>query len=209
MHGFDFFAGGIEDGIIAALQPMHVKNGGYVKSILPYGGQLDGERLRSALGELTPLMPLILVSYGDGKDVEFPPLPKLPGRPLSFKHECSYSAICCSDDARGEKARRRDSIGGVYKMITDVRDLISGMQFRINTGDETMLLNPDPMKPVEVQFIARLPELTAYAQHFDTYFHYTSPDRREAGASVRELIIAVDNLYPKDETDQRPGVLLQ
>ncbi len=204
-HGFDFFVAGIEDGMIAALKPAMP----YVKEWGTYGGELDTEQLRRALGELTPRMPLVLVSYEDGEDVESPATAPLPGEPRVFKHDCGFAVIVVSGDARGDLARRRGKGQdiGAYKMIADAKSALDCLQFKVVDGDETVLLNPEPLKPAGVDYIARLPQLTAYAIHYDTYFKYLTPDRTTTGPLVQELIFEVENTYPKDGSNL-PGVVL-
>jgi hypothetical protein len=213
MRGFDFFVGGIEDGIVEALEPLHVKSdGGYVKTIASYGGELDSDNIKRALGELTPRLPIMLAAYGDGEDVESPataPVP--PTLPRLFRHDCTFTVLCCSGDARGERARRRGagSSVGIYRMIADVWERIAGLQFKIMDGDETVLLNPEPMKPSGIEYLARLPQLTAYSVHFDTYFRYETPDRSKADPMlVRELVFEVDNTFEKGDANL-PGVVIK
>ena len=116
MRGFDFFISNIEDGILAALR----SELDYVKDFATYGGELDSEQLRRALGELTSRLPLILVSYGDGQDVQDPRTAAVMDEPRIYRHDCTFTVICCSGDARGDLARRRNATG-TYKMIADVR----------------------------------------------------------------------------------------
>lgn len=191
--------------MIAALQAAM----SYVKEFGTYGGELDSEQLRRALGELTPRLPLVLVSYGDGEDVESPPTAPLPGEPRFFKHDCTFTVICCSGDARGDLARRRGKGNdkGAYKMIADAKAALDCLQFKVVEGAETVLLNPEPLKPVGIDYIARLPQLTAYAIHYETYFKYTTPDRTTPSVLVEELIFEVENTYPKDGSNL-PGVVL-
>jgi phage gp37-like protein len=163
-RGFDFIVGGIEDGIIDTLKAalLLTPQGGYLKKIDSYSGELDSEQFRKALGELTPQLPLILVSYGDGDDTLDPATVPFQGMPRSYRHDCTFTVMCLSGNARGEKARRRGSTG-VYKMITDVRSLLGGVKFkgRVVETDEMVTLNTEPFRYAGVEYIARLPELTA------------------------------------------------
>ncbi|HEY6334099.1 MAG TPA: phage protein Gp37 [Blastocatellia bacterium] len=213
--GWDFYVGGIEDGIVAALsQTLLIANGGYMKTIQTYGGELDTDTIKEAVSQLALSFPLMLVSYADGKDVRFPATPLVardagfpvtvtgaPQQvPQNYKHECTFSVICCSADARGEFQRRRGvaavspgvSTQGVYKMLADARDTLSGLQFQlVDQSDNAVLLNNDPLMPVGVEFIARLPNMTAYAIHFSTYFRYTSPDRTSAPGAVNQVVFVL------------------
>lgn len=210
MRSFEFHVGGIEDGIIAALRAA-VGTGapaGYAKTIASYGGQLDADHLKKALSDITPMMPLFLVGYGDGEDVQSPataPVP--PTLPRYFRHDCTFTVFCCTDDARGEKARRRGKTG-VYRMISDAWETLGGLQFVALDGQEQVVLNPEPLRPAGVDYIARLPNLTAYAVHFDTWFKHATPDRSVTGPLVQELIFDVENQYQKGEPPNLPGVIL-
>ncbi|HEX8090891.1 MAG TPA: phage protein Gp37 [Blastocatellia bacterium] len=209
-RGFDFIVGGIEDGIIDTLKAalLVTPQGGYLKSIEGYSGELDADQLRKALGDLTPRLPLMLVSYGEGEDTLDPATAPFQGMPRSYRHDCTFTVICVSGNARGEKARRRGSTG-VYKMIADVRRLLGGVKLkgRVAGTDEMVTLNPEPFRYGGVEYIAQLPELTAYAVHFDTYFRHGEPDRSQPGQPVRELVITIENTFEKGESNL-PGVTI-
>lgn len=205
MGAFEFHVGGLEDAILDLLKEKLV---GVVKTFALYSGELDSANVKTALGALTPKFPLILVSYAEGDDQPDPPTGIIKGAPLHFRHECSFAVICATNDARSETSRRRGPVTpanewpGVYQLIDGVREALGGIQFAsVNdaTG-ETILLNDRPFIPLGVEFVARLPNITAYAAIFDTNFRYTTPDRRAvAGPSVSRL-----NL---DVTAQHGGLL--
>jgi hypothetical protein len=201
-RNFEFFVGGIEDGILEVLKAGMA----YVKEFATYGGELDSAKLREALGALTPRFPLVLASYSDGNDVLDPQTSALPGAPMRFRHDCGFSVIVCAADARGERQRRRGAGIGAYKMLSDVRELLSGWQFKVPVGNERVLLNPQPFIPAGVEYIARLPDLTAYTQHFDTYFRYTTPDRRAASKPVAGLNFGVSPAGEAGGPGGSPGV---
>jgi phage gp37-like protein len=214
MKPFDFTVGGIEDGIIAALTPLKAvgNEAGYLKTLDTYSGQLDGEQLRRALDDLTPMMPAMLVAYGDGKDVEDPATVPFQGAARLFRHDCTFTVICLSDNARSEKARRRGAVGGVgvYRMIEDARARLGGLKLIAETDGsppEQIVLNGEPLKYAGVEYLARLPELTAYAVHFDTWFRFSEPDRGVVGPLAQELIFTVSNEYQKGDRNL-PGVVL-
>jgi phage gp37-like protein len=202
---FDYVVGGIEDGMIQVLKDAIVLpvDGGYVKTISTYAGELDKDTLRAALAELVGSLPLILVCYSDGEDKALPATPPVAGEPFVVTHECSFSVICCSDDARGEKTRRRGA-AGVYKMLADARRLLSGLRFTKMEGGVKVLLNSLPMTPAGVDYIARLPDLTAYAQHFDTTFSYETQDRRvvRPGVNITASVVVrgEGSLVTRDES---------
>jgi phage gp37-like protein len=212
-ESFELTVGGIEDGINQALSDtLSVSNGGYLKEIASYGGQLDEQTLKAFVTQLAPRFPLILVAYGDGEDKEVPATSTAFNEPRIFRHDCSFSVICCTNDARGEQAQRRGAVGGVgvYRMLASVRETLSGYRFQKQNGiNQMVLLNLEPLKPSGVQYLARLPGLTAYAQHFDTYFKWTEPDRRVAGVPVQDLIIEVEPLNAENDIGGLPGVTIE
>jgi hypothetical protein len=212
LKNFEYIISGIEDGIIAALDQAigNISNGGYINTIATYSGELDREQIKHAIGALTAKFPLLLVSYAEGEDVLDPPTPAVKGKPRHYRHDCSFTVICCSDNARGEKARRRGAgtSAGVYRMISDVRTILGGLRLWAQEGEEKFLLNHEPFRYADVEYVAKLPELTAYAVHFETYFRFSEPDRSEQGPLVSELVFDVENTYQKGETNL-PGVVLK
>jgi uncharacterized protein DUF1834 len=208
MQNFEFFVGGIEDGIIELLNQLYgFRDGnpnGYLKDVGSYGGQLDEKVLTAYIDELTPMFPLMLVAYGDGADKLDPATSPAYGEPRIWKHDCTFSVICCDDNARGEKERRRGDAGmpGVIKMISDTRDALAGRQFK-KDGE---LLTFEPIRLAGVEFIARLPQLTAYVQHFDTFFRWTEPDRRGETHDVEELIFTAGSTGGTKPPGTLPGV---
>jgi Domain of unknown function (DUF1834) len=208
---FNFYVGGIEDGMIAALTAIVGGDDGYAKEIATYAGELDAETLRAFIEELTPRMPLFLVAYGSGEDKLNPPVAPVFDEPRLFRHECNFNVFVCSDDARGDMARRRGvgNVVGVYQMIADVQRALADLRFRVTVEgeDEPVLLNTEPLRPDGINYIARLPELTAYAVRFATAFRYASPDRRVAGRAVSGLFFDLSTLGTHGENRLRPGVL--
>lgn len=220
---------GTEDGIVALLNLLYRRRNdnpdGYLNDdVMTYGGELNDEgTLRRFIDELAPRFPLMLVAYGDGIDKEVPATSTVLGQPRIWRHECSFAVFCCDDNARGEEERRRGSIGGpgLYQMIDDVREALAGVSFarrgeqivrrvpnqKPQVGD--VLLNLDPLKISGVEWLARLPGLTAYAQHFETYFQWVEPDRRVAGTAVEELVFDVTSLNNETSPGGLPGVILK
>lgn len=212
-ESFDFVVGGIEDGIIGLLQSALLlpppQGAGYLKQIASYGGELDAQTLRKFIDELAPQFPLMLVAYGDGDDKEMPATAPVFGEPRIFRHDCTFSVFCCTSDARGDQAQRRGAAAGVgvYQMLADVREAVAGYQFRReNAAHDMVLLNFEPLKPAGVEYVARLPGLTAYVQHFDTYFKWTEPDRRAVGTVVQNLFFDVVPLNLESGPGSLPGV---
>jgi phage gp37-like protein len=214
MPGFEFFVGGIEDGIIellTSLLSVKADPPGYLKNIASYGGELDESTLKKFVEQLAPRFPLMLVCYGDGDDRLLPATSPALDAPRIWQHNCTFTVIACSDDARGDSAQRRgtEAKPGVYKMIEDARELLAGRRFRRAIGNEQVLLTLEPLRPAGVEYLARLPQLTAYAQHFDTYFKWTEPDRRAAPRPVDDLIFDVTPLNAETEPGGLPGTVLE
>jgi phage gp37-like protein len=208
--GFDQIIGGIEDGIIAALKTavgVGVADG-YVKTVESYGGEMESQEVEEVLSVLTPRLPAMFVAYGSGDDTLNPATQtSLPGEPRHFRHDCGFTVVCCDNNARGEKQRRRGAPGavGLYRMMADVRAIISGVQFKATIDSESKILNSEPMRLAGVDHIARLKDLTAYAVHFGTWFRYSEADRRQSGQLVQEVVITIDNTFEKGESNL-PGV---
>lgn len=214
MPGFEFFVGGIEDGIIELLTnvfSVRADPPGYLKTVAAYGGELDGTTLKKFIDELAPLFPLMLVCYGDGNDSLVPGIAPAADEPRIWRHDCTFTVIACSDDARGESAQRRgiQAKPGVYRMIDDAREFLAGRRFRRPLGSEQILLTYEPLRPAGVEYLARLPELTAYAQHFDTYFKWTERDHRPAARGVDELIFEVSPMNAETGPGGLPGTQLE
>lgn len=208
---FEFYVGNIEDGILAALEAQLRPIG--VKTFITYSGELDTETLKKAISSLTPKFPLVMVSYTDGDDVQDPKTAPILNKPMHFRHDCSFAVICASADARGENARRRgkETLGrkiGVYTMLSKVREVLSGLRLSLIDDDEKVTLTHSPFKPSGVQYIARIPSITAYASVFDTNFRYSTIDRQEAGINVSELVLGVESRNaPNNTTPTNPGVI--
>lgn len=207
---FEFYVGGIEDTILTLLETEMKPLG--VKTFASYSGELDSENLKQALGALTPKFPLVMVSYADGRDTQDPKTPAIFGRSLHYRHDCSFAVICASSDARGETARRRGQLNkgkriGTYQMLAAVREILSGLNLIIDIDNEKTDLTNQPLLPIGIEYIARIPNVTAYAAIFDTYFRYSTPDRTQAGIDVTEFTLNVESLNDTEiEELQLPGV---
>lgn len=232
---FNDYVGGIEDGIIGVLtarrkvHPDHPDR--YLKDIGSYGGELDENTLRETLNEVQDRIPLALVGYTDGEDTLMPATAPVFGQPRTYRHDCSFAIIAVAEDARGGTAQRRGAAGsvGVYQMLADFRQDLSGL-WLIRKGDtivtragdrplaaDEQLLTFDPLKPADakqnrssIQFIARLPEMTAYAVVFDTWFEWTEDDRRGGTTPVTELIFEATVRDARNrQIEQLPGVTVE
>lgn len=216
MIDFEFYVGSIEDAIIAALETPLKAIG--VKTFDTYSGDFEPDNLKKALGAMGATFPLILVSYTDGADESDPKTPRVLNRSLRLRHDCSFAVICAANDPRGDNARRKGKLTGVkkigvYTMISKVREVLGGLNLKAvdPDTDEIVLLTHDPLVPTGVEYIARMPNITAYAAIFDTYFRYATPDRTPAGTEVDELILGVESLNdPRPvANDNTPGVIFE
>lgn len=217
MKDFEFYAGGIEDAILQLLEGEMKPLG--VKTFATYSGELDSENIKRALGELTPKFPLILVAYGDGEDKRLPSVSPVLGEPIHFRHDCTFIVTCVTNDARGDKNRRRGKVG-CYRMISRVRDILSGLQIKkvISDADlemygdavylgEEVLLTYEPLMPLANEYIARLPDIAAYAVPFETYFKWSSKIRSQTGANVVSVTTNVQSLNENQNSPANmPGV---
>jgi hypothetical protein len=233
VRSFDFYVTGLEDGMIAALQHSCL----WAKTVTTYAGELDEVAIREGLARLVNRMPLILVTYGQGEDVQAPGVGAIaasftPGtlastlerqggpiaianlKPRVFQHNCLFSAIIVSNDTRGELARRRAKTEtgatipgaiGLYQMMGEVKAAVDDLQFYVidPTADKPVRLNTQPFKPVAVDYMAKLPDITAYAVHWETAFKYRTPDRTPQYPKVKDLIVDVTNTESFDNT--HPG----
>lgn len=187
---FEFYAGGIEDGIIQLLTPMKqapLK----VRELTTYSGQLDGDAIKDALAADARLFPLVMVSYTGGENAANPPIPQVLGRPIHFLHTCGFVVIVADDNPQGERERRRSKI---YAMIAAVYEALSGVRLQKTVEAEQVLLNTMPLTPTTNEYIERLPDLTAYAVHFETAFKWSSPDRTAEPIDVVSLDIEVNSM---------------
>jgi phage gp37-like protein len=213
-RGFSFHVGGIEDGIVATLKEYCAA---YKPDVATYSGELDAKNLREALSRLSPRFPLYLASYGQGKNTLRSKLGPEIDAPHEVRHDCNFTVICCHDNARGETERRRgDGLEiGVWEMIEDALAALSRKRFVAVVEGEKIVLNHEPLNPwshpennlPDVEYMIQQPDLTAYAVHFDTYFVWVTPDRREEESLVKEIKIEV---FPGSggRNLDRPGVTL-
>jgi hypothetical protein len=213
LRPFEFTVGALEDGVVAALGAAMLKGqapSGYVSEIATYSGEMATEKLIRALAEQPRRFPLIFVNYAEGEDVVDPKTAPVLGQPRIYRHDCLLAIACLSNDARGETARRRGTAGarGAYHIVSEVRDTLAGLVIKVQDGDETILINREPLRCAGVENIVRLPELTAYVVYFETYLRFVEKDRSEQGTLVQELVIDVSNTFEKGDSNL-PGVVLR
>lgn len=197
---FEFHITGLENAILNILQ-----NGDLAANIPPmtnvnefanYSGELDRENLLEAIRSFANRFPLVLVSYGSGVDKRKAATGMADKEPIENEHRCSFVVVVASDDLRGEDERRTSA----YKMIAQVRKLIGGIQFEVESEDESesVLLNHAPMIPAGVECISRLKDLTAFAVHFTTMFHEWMPDRRVVPTTIEEIKLKIHTALPEE-----------
>lgn len=189
---FEFYAGGIEDGIIEILTAAMKAAPLSVREVTTYSGELDDpETVEHAIAAEARHFPLVMVGYGRGKDIRQAATSAVLGRPLHYRHECTFIVVCADDNPLGERARRRSQ---VYAMIAKVRDELTGRRLKTVVEDEEYLLTTDVIEPESNEFIVRLPNITAYAVVLKTAFAWSSPDRTSAGTDVDAIIVGVDSI---------------
>lgn len=108
--------GAIEDAIISALSPLHQGQGGDVKKIAGYQGELDEDNLTQFIVQF----PAILVAFGGSiyKEDAFP----------YMVEEMTYSLLINDRNMRGNEAARRGSplTPGTYSLMQQVREKLHG-----------------------------------------------------------------------------------
>jgi len=204
---FNFYAGGIEDGILEVLQaPMKAIG---VKSFATYSGQLDSpDDLKAAISQQMLRYPFTMVSYAGGESKRDPPTSPVFGKPLHYRHDCSFAVIVADDNPTGEKARRRSK---VYQMISIVWNELTGVRLKKRIDDVDYLLNTQIFEPIE-NIQIRMPNITAYGIVIDTAFKWTSPDRTDEGIDVTEIVVGVNALNDAGNIrllPELPGVTTQ
>lgn len=209
---FEFYAGGIEDGIIDVLTPIMQAAPLSVRELTTYSGELDREALQEAIASQARMFPMVMVSYAGGESFPYPATPAVKGRKLRFRHDCHFLVIVADDNPFSEKARRRSK---VYGMISAVWTTLTGIRLKktVNVPPNTdYLLTIDPLIPVANDYIERLPNITAYAVSIKTAFKWVSPDRQLPGTPVSQLIVGVDNSKNSavvQQPDNMPGVTFE
>lgn len=188
---FEFHINGLENAILNLLKTgnddLNISPMTGTQEFSAYSGELDRENVIDALRRSTNRFPLVMVAYGAGVDKRKAATGLLENEPIEIEHTCGFIVVVASNDFRGEKARR----SSIYKMIAEVRQNLGGVQFEIEVENEKLFLNHAPLIPSAVECISRMPDLTAYAVHFETMFHEWLPDRREVQANIEEIILDV------------------
>ena len=200
---FNFYAGGIEDGILEVLTTPLKAIG--VKSFATYSGELDSEKaLKDAISQSLLKYPFVMVSYAGGASANNPPTSRTDHKPRHHRHECTFSVIVADNTPQGDRDRRR---GQIYKMISAVWETLVGVRLVKEVDGEHYVLNVDPFdEPENVRI--NIPNVTAFGIIFDTAFRWTSPDRTPDGTNVTELIVGVESLNASGTAlpSESPGV---
>jgi Domain of unknown function (DUF1834) len=204
---FNFYVGGIEDTMLAALKAGMPDT---KATFATYSGQLDNsEELNKALGELSVSFPLVMASYAEGVDYQEPAISPVLGRPRPFRHECEFGVIVASDDARGESERRRGAYG-TYPLIAGVKRVLTDLRLSKEVDGTNYPLTTAPLEPTTNEVVLKMANITAYIVFFRTAFKWTSLDRTSAGTAVTEFVLGVDSLNTPGQNDgSKPGVEFQ
>lgn len=125
----------IEDAIIATLSPLHQDQGGDVKKIAGYQGELDEDNLTQFIIQF----PAILVAYVGStyKEDSFP----------YMIEEITYSILINGRNMRGNEAARKGILSaGTYSIMQQVRDKLQGERLGLDIRPaqilrETALIN--------------------------------------------------------------------
>jgi phage gp37-like protein len=205
---FDFYAGGIEDGIIEILRPAMTPQPLGVRNLTTYSGELDPDNLKKAIASMPSVFPMVMVSYADGEDSLFAKSSPVLGRPRVYRHECTFVVICADNNPQGERNRRRSK---VYSMIAAVRRELTDRRLKKLVGEdvetEEVLLTTEPFEPIANDYIMRMPDITAYAVVFKTAFNWESEDRTGDGIPVTDILVGAESLNEETENaGNLPGV---
>ncbi len=137
----------IEDGIIAALAPVTVANGGPVRTLGSYEGQFD--ETVDAKNQFMVICPAVLVTYlGSSLEPD--------GAPL-FTRVLRFAALHGSANLKSETDRRND----VYTLLDSVRPLLNS---------NTLGLDISPLLLERETVIATGKHLTIYSAEYKTSF---------------------------------------
>lgn len=189
---------GVLGGMIKSLDEAVGKPKGYVNEIVFYKGQFGDRRdsvretVKKVLGSLAGKTPLLIVAYAGGDNVEEPAagMPRTESR--CFSHKCSFVVFAVDSDVRGQETQVRGSTmnPGVFQMIGDVLETLSGLQVTDEAGE--VVFNPSGLTPSDVVVVDHLSNVAAYAVYFDTSFQWQTKPRKVAGVAVEELIFSAE-----------------
>ena len=203
---------GMAEAINAAVGSVRTESG-YVKNIVVRAGQLNREGMRETLKTALAAglgTPLIILCYVLGNDVLIDDDGPLAGTPRTFRHDCDFAAICADSDTRGQEIQLLGVVNspGLFKMISDVREVVSGQQFvmRDEDADADFDLNESPLLPAGVEPIDKIPAVSAFALHFLTDFYFSTPDRRKPPVRVELINFGIGLMNNPSGHGGLPGV---
>lgn len=218
-HDLYFFITGIQDGLKTVLEAAHGGAQGYLKALEVYGGARDDNSIRDFVAQMTPSFPAGLVVFGDAVKKMDPATSPAFGEPRTFRVDCVFTVICCDDNMRGQVERQRGDAGspGVIKIFSDTSETLSGL-YLARRGNATVVVPPGrepaegdvlltdgPLTPTDDRYL-ELPGLTCYGSDFETFFHWTEPDRREEEVHVVEVDLTFGPADRAEQPSQLPGV---
>lgn len=187
----------------------------YVKTVRTYNGELgDRAKLAEAVKTLKDELPLVLVAYSGGEDVEWDGNLH-PNTPRDKQHEATVTLVCCSDDSRSQYVRKRgkdpltrkDGQALSHRMMSDARDLLDNRQLTTAVDDEEVVLNVGQLDANSNDYVERITGLTAVAVNFTCVFAYTTPDHTtEPGGEIATFNFSVAGADTAPELRHPPGV---
>lgn len=144
----------IEDAMITAVSnkcKKGVAQGGYVRTVDTYGGELMG-----ALEALTARFPCVLFEFDR---FENSVLAAKGTAALARRRKLFFNIYIAAQNLRSEKKARRGT-GGTYAMIEDVSDALDGQQLGLAIG---------AIDITDVEVIDNLPGVSAYRMGAETF----------------------------------------
>lgn len=78
-------------------------------------------------------------------------------------------------------------------MISRVWDTLAGLRLNVTIEDVKHLLTIEPLTPTAIEYVAKMPNMTAYAVIFETAFRWSSPNRAPETTDVTEMILGIDS----------------
>ncbi len=143
----------IEDALIAVLAPLHSDQGGDVRKIAGYQGELDSENLTQFVIQF----PAILVAFAGSAY-------KMDAYPYMIE-ELTYTILIADRNMRGNEAARKGAprTVGTYTLMRQVRQLLHGKRLDLSmaTSDpltivrEVALVNTKTVSIYSAEYLVR------------------------------------------------------
>jgi len=140
----------IEDAILAALAPLGTGQGGSVKKIDSYGGELDEEKI----AQFAVTVPAILVAYAGSVLV--------PDAYPYLVETGTWAILIADRNLRGNRQARADGPEGTYGLLVSVRLKLHGVRLLSN-------LRPATLKRQIA--LANTPSLSIYSAEYEIIQH--------------------------------------